>query len=78
MVIEIVIGPSGDAQSIYDETFDFVCLGEVQIRRASFVEPDEQGRWFADLSPVRGPELGPFAKRSVALEAELIWLRLRL
>jgi hypothetical protein len=48
----------------------------VQIRRASFVEPDELGRWFADLSLVVGPTLGPFAKRSVALEAELIWLRL--
>jgi hypothetical protein len=73
---EIVIGPSGEAQSIYNEMFDFAYLGEVQIRRASHCEPDEQGRWWADLSPVRGPKLGPFTKRSAALEAELTWLRL--
>ncbi len=76
METEIVIGPNGDAQSIYDEAFDLSCLGEVQIQRASFVEPNERGRWFADLSPVHGPMLGPFDKRSLALEAEVTWLRL--
>jgi hypothetical protein len=76
ILTEIVIGPGGTAQSIYNEIFDFACMGEVQIRRASHCEPDDQGRWFADLSPVRGPMLGPFTKRSMALEAELSWLRL--
>ena len=76
MAVEIVIGPNGDARTIYDERFDFACLGDVQIRRASFVEPDESGRWFADLSPVGGPTLGPYGKRSMALEAEVNWLRL--
>ena len=33
-----------------------------RIRRASHVEPDEAGRWWADLSPVGGPRLGPFAR----------------
>ena len=28
------------------------------IIRASHVEPDRQGRWLADLSPVAGPVLG--------------------
>ena len=76
MAVEIVIGPNGDARTIYDERFDFACLGDVQIRRASHVEPDESGRWFADLSPVGGPTLGPYGKRSMALEAEVNWLRL--
>jgi hypothetical protein len=76
MTIEIVIGPGGDACTIYDERFDVACLGEVTIRRASFVEPDARGRWFADLSPVDGPQLGPFGKRSAALDAEVAWLRL--
>jgi hypothetical protein len=75
MAIEIVIGPGGNARGIYDDAFDFACLGETQIRRASFVEPDHQGSWFADLSPVNGPKLGPFSKRGVALEAEIAWLR---
>ena len=30
--------------------------------------------WLADLSPVNGPVLGPFDRRSEALAAELAWL----
>ncbi|MGA2499683.1 MAG: hypothetical protein ABSH20_18250 [Tepidisphaeraceae bacterium] len=36
---------------------------------------DERGRWWADLSPVSGPTLGPFAKRGQALDAKARWLR---
>jgi hypothetical protein len=32
------------------------------------------GRWWADLGPVSGPKLGPFDRRSQALEAEREWL----
>ena len=49
-------------------------LGTVNIRRASHVEPTTEGRWTADLSPVGGPMLGPFALRSEALDAEQQWL----
>jgi hypothetical protein len=38
------------------------------------VEPDAHGQWWADLSPVRGPTLGPFGIRSRALAAEMAWL----
>lgn len=31
--------------------------------------------WWSDLTPVGGPVLGPFAKRSQALEAETAWLQ---
>ena len=30
--------------------------------------------WWADLSPVKGPKLGPFSRRSDALQAENYWL----
>ena len=30
-------------------------LGQLTIRRASHVEPDEWGRWTADLTPIAGP-----------------------
>ena len=36
--------------------------------------PDRNGRWLADLSPVGGPILGPYDLRSEALEAEVEWL----
>ena len=74
-IVEIVVGPAGDACCVYGEAFDFASLGDVDIRRASHCEPDERGRWWADLSPVGGPRLGPFPRRSGALGAELSWLR---
>jgi hypothetical protein len=49
-------------------------LGELCVRRASHVEPDDVGRWWADLAPVDGPKLGPFPLRSQALQAEVAWL----
>jgi hypothetical protein len=59
---------------IYSEQIDLTTLGSLQIVRASHVEPDAGGEWRADLSPVHGPTLGPFAQRSQALEAEVQWL----
>ena len=73
--MEIIISPIGGATCIYSEDLDLVALGEVQVRRASHCEPDEKGLWWADLSPVSGPRLGPFRKRSGALAAEVDWLR---
>ena len=72
--MEIIISPRGDALSIYDEAIDLATIGRVTFRRASHVEPDEQGQWFADLAPVSGPRLGPFVLRSQALDAEQVWL----
>ena len=72
--MEIVISPSGAVRAIYGETIDLAALGSLSIRRASHVEPDDAGQWFADLAPVSGPRLGPFALRSQALAAELDWL----
>lgn len=73
--MELFITPNGTIRCIYDEGLDLAALGEHQIRRASHVEADEQGDWWADLSPVGGPKLGPFPHRSLALAAERSWLR---
>jgi len=50
----------------------------VQITRASNVEPDPGGQWWANLAPVGGPSLGPFDLRRDALAAEVAWLDRRI
>jgi len=72
--MQLVISPGGAVRCIYSEAIDLAALGSPAITRASHVEPDQQGRWWADLSPVGGPRLGPFEWRSEALEAEASWL----
>ena len=72
--LQIVIRPTGSLCCLYTEAIDLFTLGPQRIQRASHVEPDAAGRWFADLSPVTGPILGPFACRSEALAAEQTWL----
>lgn len=73
---KIVIGQDGTARAIYDDALRPVlaALGQSQIRRASHVEPDHDGNWTADMSPVSGPVLGPFEQRGEALAAEVAWL----
>jgi len=72
--MQLVIEPKGTVRCIYSEQIDLAAIGSPTITRASHVEPDQQGRWQADLSPVGGPLLGPFVIRSEALAAELVWL----
>ena len=72
--MQLVIESGGVVRCIYSETIDLAELGSPIITRASHVEPDQQGRWWADMSPVGGSVLGPFANRSEALAAELAWL----
>jgi hypothetical protein len=72
--MNVTIHPDGHASCIYSESIDLAAIGTLDIRRASHVEPDAEGFWWADLGPVGGPALGPFAQRSVALAAELRWL----
>jgi hypothetical protein len=72
--MEIIISPRSHALAVYDEAIDLATLGSMTTRRASHVESDGLGRWFADLAPVSGPRLGPFVLRSQALEAERAWL----
>ena len=74
-MIELVVRTCGEVRCLYDEAIDLTSLGTLRIVRASHVEPDEQGQWWADLAPVNGPELGPFTRRTDALEAERHWLQ---
>lgn len=74
VTVQIVIDPHGQVRCLYSETIDLAALGELTICRGSHVEPNEAGQWLADLSPVGGPCLGPFDKRSDALAAEQKWL----
>ncbi|MGB7160773.1 MAG: hypothetical protein WBD40_22100 [Tepidisphaeraceae bacterium] len=71
---EIVVDISGNVRCVYGESIDLHSIGDLHIRRASHVEPDESGAWRADLSPVGGPTVGPFPSRSAALAAESSWL----
>ena len=70
--MDLCISPNGAVTAIYGEVIDLQTLGHTTITRASHVEPDEQGRWFAQI--VDGPNLGPVAKRSEAVAAEIAWL----
>jgi hypothetical protein len=70
----LVVDPKGTLRCLYGEDIDLARLGALTIRRASHVEPDAVGAWWADLGPVGGPRLGPFALRSGALAAEGRWL----
>lgn len=72
--MDLLVQPTGAVHCIYSEEIELAALGQPTIRRASHVEPDEAGQWWADLSPVNGPKLGPFAYRRAALAAEAAWL----
>lgn len=73
--MQLVVTADGAVRFIYAETVDLRSLGPTVIRRGSYVEPDAMGMWLVDLAPINGPRLGPFPKRSEALEAEVAWLQ---
>ena len=86
---EVVINIDGGfMEFIYDD--DLAPLtdeGITSIRRVSHVEPVDLSTirpwcdcgvtvgWEADMRPVNGPVLGPYATRGKALEAEVSWLK---
>ena len=72
--MELVVDAGGDVRCVYGEELDLRELGKLQITRASHVEPDRDGFWWADMGPVDGPVLGPFKNRTEALGAERGWL----
>ena len=72
--MQLVVAADGVARCIYDEALDLREIGKLQITRASHVEPDRDGYWWADMGPVDGPVFGPFRNRTEALGAEKGWL----
>ena len=78
--IRLKISSAGDEVSFVhtDELVGLFREGAPYVTRASHVEPTEDGRWTADLSPVGGPVLGPYDLRDEALKAEVDWLQVNL
>ena len=72
--MQLLIDPQGQIRCLYEEAVDLAVFGKPTIRRASQVEPDPEGRWWADLAPVGGPKLGPFDRCTEALAAEVACL----
>jgi len=74
--MQLNVRPNGEAQCLYDEKIELQTLGAIDIKRASHVEPDPQnnGFWYIDLSPVDGPIMTGFKNRADALSAEAEWL----
>jgi len=72
--MDLFVDSGGDIRCIYGEELDLREIGRLQITRASHVEPDAEGYWFADMGPSGGPVLGPYGSKSDALEAEREWL----
>jgi hypothetical protein len=72
--MQLVIDAQGTVHTLYDESLDLRSLGPAVIRRASHVEPDADGQWWAEI--IGGPRLGPFERRSAALAAEVKWLEI--
>ncbi|QDT93577.1 hypothetical protein [Gimesia algae] len=72
--MKLLISPQGTVHCVYSEEIDLATFGRLAISRGSYVEPNADGQWNVDLSPVDGPQLGPFAHRSAALKSETDWL----
>lgn len=68
--VSVFFQASGSVVNIYDESLNLGFLGKPKTQRASHVEPDDANDWWADMTPVGGPVLGPYARRSDALRAE--------
>lgn len=71
------INTDGKLEFIYnDQMTDLLDEGASTIRRASYVEPGADGRWYADMSPIASDRvLGPYKLRSTALAAEIEFLK---
>jgi hypothetical protein len=76
--MQIFIRPNGAAQCVYADQLQPVLatIGATSVRRASHVEPDpdDNEKWFVDLSPVGGPVKHGFETRAAALDFEVDWL----
>ena len=81
----IIIENDGTIRFLYDYNSEkgklfsdeLVSYGTSNIERRSHINPKvtENGvKFFVDLSPSNGPELGPFETRQEAIEAEEDWI----
>jgi len=71
---ELLIAPDGSIRFLYHDALALLLReGDASLFRASHIEPIGSA-WFADLSLVDGPTLGPYPLRADALRAEQEWL----
>ena len=61
---EMIIDACRGIRMIYSELIEPHALGNPTIVRGACVEPDQNGFWWADMSPVSGPRQGPYLMRS--------------
>jgi hypothetical protein len=74
--MKLFIQPDGSVTCIYSDQLVPLLdeLGVCDVVRASHVEPTGDGRWQADLRPVKGPLLPPTRTRQQSLDREVQWL----
>lgn len=81
---QVVVSADGRIRFIWDDQLaGLLELGAAEVRRASHVDPAHCScgqttsvlGWTADLWPVGGPVLGPFALHAEALAAERQWIK---
>ena len=65
----------GNIETIYGEELTLSELGKLNITRASHVEPNAEGKWTVDMSPMDSEKFGNYDKRTDALNAEVEWLK---
>ena len=77
-LFKLAIAPDGVVTAIYSDSLaDLLSEGRTEIKRASAVEPTQDGTgWLATMTD--GSILGPFKLRSAALAAEVEYLEARL
>ncbi len=74
----MIFDPTGTCRFIYSDELAAIIkksVGKLVTRRASSVEPTQDGQWTADMSPCGGPLLGPYEDRGDALAEEVAWLQ---
>lgn len=75
MSYTIKVTPSGAWHFIYQERLKpLLGRGHAVMTRASYVNPQSDGSWTADLTPLKGPVLANFPTRQHALDAEEHWI----
>lgn len=67
---------NGEIRFVYSDDLSLAMkeIGSINTKRASHVEPDGNGNWAVDLTPVGGPVIKNFKRRDEALAAEVDWL----
>ena len=48
--MQLVIRTDGSMTCLYSETLALADFGRLSIQRASHVEPDTNGQWYADMT----------------------------